>query len=603
LIRVRRQQERFFTPTPWTNDLTEYRSNLAGSPFTVIETPNTNFEGFMPDWNITRFNFDRNIPDDRFERVSVKWVDERANSPPSDSDTWTGKRYIVGIANSTDGNVTAWASVDLFDDNGRLPSQTGILGDLRGRIAECVILDIPAFTVQWRFSDKPTDDQAASPDRRQDSINLWEEGNNAKVMKWDDSGIGDWDTDWIVTTNHAETSGSPWHPVKQLTVVEGATGIPNQAIQARYLWKQKIGLPFFTDPTGSIIADASRGAWMFITFPLPRDDVGGGRGNQYGEDLRFPFVDTFNLTRNHKGNIGWNNGVDSEDLGAISSITFKLKLGLFRTVDDSELILNQANLPMVFWAVDRNDRIYFQEFTQRVNNAWEQHTIPIGPRAPQNLYNSRISELLTFLGHKLPNFDFFLPEREFTGVQFDWRFVKGMGWFYKDSYDEQGLYATSVFTYWQQLSQFLSQGVAQTVQFWFKKFTGQPVGPSTDLIIDHSVIALDELHFDKELYALSSKVRVSDNPRIILERDETQDDYNDATAKSQAIDVRKEFFPQFWFMRARGDVRMKLGQKFEIDGPRVSGGPVELVCSEVKHIIDGDGYFMEVFGIRKFVFT
>jgi hypothetical protein len=256
---------------------------------------------------------------------------------------------------------------------------------------------------------------------------------------------------------------------------------------------------------------------------------------------------------------------------------------------------------MVFWAVDRNDRIYFQEFTQRVNNAWEQHTIPIGPRAPQNLYNSRISELMDFLGHKLPSFDFFLPEREFTGVQFDWRFVKGMGWFYKDSYDEQGLYATSVFSYWEQLTQFLDQAVAQGVQFWFKKLTGQPVEPSTDLIIDHSIIALDELHFDKELYALSSKVRVSDNPRIILERDETQDDYNDATAKSQAIDARKEFFPQFWFMRARGDVRMKLGQRFEIDGPRVSGGPVELVCSEVKHIIDGDGYFMEVFGIRKFV--
>lgn len=591
----------FFTPTPWTSDLTEYQANLAGTPFTVIETPNTSFDGFMADWNITRFNFDRDIPNDRFSRVSVKWVDERRNTPPSDSAVWTGKRYIVGVANSDDGDVTAWNSVALFDDDGRLPDQSGTSGNRRGRIAEAVILDIPAFTVQWRFSDKPTDNQASDPDREQDSVNIWEEGTQAKVLKWDASGIGDWENDWTVLIDHAETSGSPWHPVKELTLEEGATGIPDQAIQARYLWKQKIGLPIFSDPTGSIIADASRGAWMFITFPNPRDDVGGGIGNEYGENRRFPFVDTFNMTRNHKGQVGWNRGEDSEDLGAISSITFKLKLGLFRTTDDSELILNQANFPMVFWAVDRNDRIYFQEFTQRVNNAWEQHTVPIGPRAPQNLYNSRITELMDFLGHKLPNFDFFLPEREFTGVQFDWRFVKGMGWFMKDPYDEQGLYATSIFSYWQQFTQFLDQGVAQGASFWFKKLTGQDVEPSTDLVIDHSTIALDELHFDKELYALSTKTRVTDNPRIILERDETQDDYNDATAKAEAVDARKEFFPQFWFMRARGDVRLKLGETFEIDGPRVSGGPVELVCSEVKHIIDGDGYFMEIFGIRKFV--
>jgi len=279
-----------------------------------------------------------------------------------------------------------------------------------------------------------------------------------------------------------------------------------------------------------------------------------------------------------------------------------MRLALFRTVDDSELTLNQANFNMVFWALDRNDRIYFQEFTQRVNNAWEQHTIPIGPRAPQSLYNSRIDELVPFFGHKLPNFDFFLPEREFTGVQFDWRQVKGMGWFYKDSYDPQGLYATSIFSFWQQLTQFAQQGFAQFVSYWFNRLTGKEAEASTDLVVDHATLGLDELHFDKELYALSSKTAVTTEPRVILERDETQDDYLDATAKSQAIDARKQFFPQFWFMRARGDVRMKLGERFIVTGPRVpSPGSLELVCAEVKHIIDSDGYFMEVFGIRKFV--
>jgi len=594
----------FFSPTPWTSNLTEQKANLAGGPFTTTDA--TDFEGFMPDWNISRFDFDRTIPDDRFQRISVKMVDERSNSPPLNITLWNGKRIIVGVDGSTDGSVTSWNSVPLFDDNGRLPDQSGLSGDLRGRIAEAVIRDIPSFSVQWRFSDKPTDDGGTPPNRRQDMINIFDESGQAKVLVWDDTatgGAGDWQTDWIVGADFAKTTGSPWHPVHEFQLVEGATGIPDQAIQATYLWKQKTGFPIFVDPVnGTGIAPASRGAWLWITFPYPRDAVGGGRGNQYGENRRFPFVDTFNMTRNHKGQVGWNRGVDSEDLGAMSSVTFKLKLGIFKSPDDTELIVGKANIPMVFWALDRNDRIYFQEFTQRVNNAYEQHTIPIGPRAPQSLYTSRIEELATFLGHILPNFDFFLQEREFTGAQFDWRFVKGMGWFMKDGYDEQGLYAAVFDSYLGQIYQSVEQAgfnIAQGIQDILNLTV--TTRTTDNVVTDHTTIALDELHFDKELYALSSKTAVSVEPRVILERDETQDDYNDATAKAQAIDARKQFFPQFWFMRARGDVRLKLGLEFQVTGPRVFNPPLDLVCAEVKHIIDGDGYFMEIFGIRKFV--
>jgi hypothetical protein len=45
---------------------------------------------------------------------------------------------------------------------------------------------------------------------------------------------------------------------------------------------------------------------------------------------------------------------------------------------------------------------------------------------------------------------------------------------------------------------------------------------------------------------------------------------------------------------------MKLGQRFTLEGPRVPNAPLELVCSQVKHRIDTDGYMMEIFGIRKF---
>jgi len=305
----------FFSPSPWTSDLGEQRKNLAGGAFAV---DGDIFQGFMPDWNISRFNFDRAVPNDRFERVSVKLVDERRNTPPGLGDVfWAGKRYIVGVAGSSDGNVSSW--------NAELtPAQSGLSGDLRGRIAEVVVPD-PSISIQnptitnkfFIFSDKPTDDGGAPPNRRQDVVNLFADGSQAKVLVWDDTasgGSGDWIDEWRVDNDFNLTSGSPWHPVRSFSLVEGATGIPNQAIQATYLWKQRIGLPIFSNfADGNQIAPASRGAWLWITFPYPRDD-GINTGNQYGKNRAFPFVDTFNLTRNHLGQIGWNRGVDSEEV-------------------------------------------------------------------------------------------------------------------------------------------------------------------------------------------------------------------------------------------------------------------------------------------------
>jgi len=569
----------FFTATPYTSDLDNVEANLAG-------VPQLGYVGFMPDWNLTRFNFDREIPDDRFERVSVKLVDARANSPPATSTLWTGKRIICGVAGSNNGNMG------------------GAFIGHRGQIAEAEIIEGVATPV-WHFSDSPID-TGSGDTRQQDMVNMWA---TAEVLVWNGTigGIGDWVAQWNlgVVGDPDRSAGSPWHPVKSFELVDGATGIPDQAIEATYNWKNVGIIPPFesTGPNGGAIENkASRGAWLSWLYPFPRVATGSGAiGNAYGLNKAFPFLDTFNLTRNSDGEIGWNRGDKAEDLGAISSISFKLRLGLFKSVDDSDLIDGFANEPMVFWAMDRNDRIFFQEFTQRYNFAWEQHTIPVGPRAPQSLYNSRIDELTSVFGHILPNFDFFLPEREFNGVLFDWRFLKGFGVFMKGSYEAQGLYTGAYDEWFKQLSQATEQTGHNILEFFTNLFEGNAQAPSTNAVTDHAKIAMDELHFDKELYTLSSKSVVT-NGRVILERDESINDYDDGTAKAEAIDARKEFFPQFWFITARGDVRLKLGQKFTISGPRVpGGGSLELVCSQVKHRIDTDGYFMEIFGIKKFV--
>jgi len=576
----------FFTATPYTSNIDDVKANLAGK----ANIPGGGFQGYMADWNITRFNFDREIPDDRFERISFKMIDDRANSPPFPGSTvWTGKRFIVGIAGSTDGQM-----------GGDFVGQ-------RTRIAEAFVDPVSGF-ITYTFSDLPID-TGTGDDRQQDMVNNWED---ATVLAYDDSangGAGDWVRQWDLVTggdvDALKSAGSPFHLVKEFGLVTGATGIIGQAVGATFNWKQLGFIPPFESSSGNggnNLNRSSRGAWLTFMYPMPREVTGNGNiGHLYGADRAFPFLDTFNLTRNADGQVGWNRGKASEGLGSISSVSFKLKLGVFLSVDDSQRLNGFADEPMVFWAIDRNDRIFFQDFTQRVNNAWEAHTIPVGPRAPQSLYNSRIDELVEVFDHILPNFDFFLTQREFNGILFDWRFLKGFGVFMKNSYDAQGLYTGAYDEWTKQVGQAGEQLGHNVLEFFDNLLKGDPQTFSTDSVVDHTKIAMDELHFDKELYATSNDTILTATPRVILERDESIDDYLDAKAKAQAIDARKQFFPQFWFITARGDVRLKLGQKFTITGPRVPNGTLDLVCSQVKHRIDTDGYFMEIVVVRKFV--
>ena len=91
-----------------------------------------------------------------------------------------------------------------------------------------------------------------------------------------------------------------------------------------------------------------------------------------------------------------------------------------------------------------------------------------------------------------------------------------------------------------------------------------------------------------------------------LERLEGESDYNNVLSQAQGVLARRKFFPQRWDVKALGDTRMKLGKSFTITGERVPYNEddeqtMNLVCTRVQHNISGDGYYMEIQGIRKFV--
>ncbi len=277
----------FFTVTPWTSILDNQEANLVGFNNNAVG----GYAGYLIDYNITRFNFDRDVPQNNFERISVKMVDTRLNGPPISSFLWEGKRYIVGMPGSDDGDMV------------------GVFVGHRGQIAEFTGNPLQPITHDWRFSDSPIDTGSGSS-RQQDSVNLID---RALVLVWDGSasgGIGDWVEQWNVNNlggpgvpaDAGKSAGSPFHPVREYRLITGATGIPDQAIEASYTWKTEgSGFQILTEPnpiSGNIRNLASRGAWLSFIFPYPRRSTGAGViGNAYGLDRQFPYLDTFNLTR------------------------------------------------------------------------------------------------------------------------------------------------------------------------------------------------------------------------------------------------------------------------------------------------------------------
>ena len=120
-------------------------------------------------------------------------------------------------------------------------------------------------------------------------------------------------------------------------------------------------------------------------------------------------------------------------------------------------------------------------------------------------------------------------------------------------------------------------------------------------MIRQSTIAIDNLHYVKELVANSDDTRVS-NVRTSIAIVNNEEDYENLKVIARARRTRLTFLPQYWHMRSIGDVRMRVGQKFTVTGDRVPNGTItDLACGEVKHIIDSRGYTMEVTSRRRFL--
>ena len=576
--------------SPWTEEIDAWERNLAGRSNATVTGSADSFVGYACDWNVTRDTYDNTDVTNQYDTINIKMINMFGITNDSSIPTrelYHGYRVTIG------GTPTGQLATDF-----NAGVTAGIYsGTANNRIAE---YDASTSTAVWRFSRVPTTN---------DTIVDY---GNAKIRKWNGSS---WEVVWDI--NHQNGSGAydsrdkptPFHLVGNILRTRGATGIPASAIEWRYRTPSEFESFDFQNHRNN-----SFGVWMNFWFPFPKEDVNGTDktvgylygGNAVTNDLRMCSLNTVNYTLDRKGKkIGWNNGLDSEDLGRITGIAFKLKVGFFNQpyhannhldpkefdslVANSTAVVGMSSIPMIFWAVDIFDRVWYTKFNLRANNQWENVIIPFGELAPQNLHIARWDELTDFLGYRITFNAFTIKEKEYSGIAFNWRFVKGWGMFWSGSYDPQWGFYRNDKDFFKSLYNVLYQLA--------NDLTDDAI--LGDKLIYSSSIAIDELRFVKELIVNSDDVVVSD-PRTTIENKLEEFDYENAKKIALGKKKRLSFFPQTWHVRTHGDVRMRVGERFKVVGNQVPNGEVEMVCAEVTHIINHEGYFMEVVGQRKF---
>jgi len=609
----------FFSYTPWTADFGSMRSSSLFGVEDVQASKNfedAGYQGVVPDWNYIRAIFDRVVTDSRFEipvgKDIQKQVASEADIPQGErhfGNRWYIRQLPFGIFNGHGNQVVEWVGADF---------QSFIFTDGR----------------DFRFSRDPEQGETiidrargiwlAFDSVRNDWIDLWNVIRNgsggsvsptllSQLKSTIDAGfffrrlsLDNIIVQLLFDTNTFgdTTTHSPLHICRDIELVEGSTGVPGQAFEMRYDWSAVEEISGVSIPGADKRNYTSIGAWWFMMFPYPKIQFtevieGSPEQREIGDVYKNPYIDSNNLDRNSKGVRGWNKGLDSEDLGRIQRVSFKARLSLFGSIL-GELVIGYADMPMKFWAVDVFDRVWFSDFKLRRNGEYSLIQLSFGENSQMQLHKARYDELLKIFNIVLDT-SFALQEKEWKGIEFDWRFVKSMGMFYNLGYNPQGLYVANQFPDF--VKNVAEQAFGQAFGLLTSILAPQKEYNATDLLVNNARLAVDELKFEKQAYANSDRSPVSES-RTVLDHLAQEVDYINLNQRARATQGRRQFVEQAWFMQAHGDVRLRFGEKFIARGARVPNpaGEEVLVCKEVKHIIDGDGYMMQITGKRKFVF-
>lgn len=442
-----------------------------------------------------------------------------------------------------------------------------------------------------------------------------------------------WEIIWDLEVN--PDKASCFHPVKSITIVPNRRNL-NKAVKFRFDWNtfeestiQQIlanmiilsnpveqtlrllaqSVADFVGPTGQDLLDflglvdntklltafgigsnanlAGRWCGWSIKAPFPRNATAT---KDVGHFLKKPFLDFENLHRTlDKDTAGWNQAIDTENLGGIKGLAYWVNNTFY---DKRDIPINgMADIPYIHWWRDISDRIVYSETKIPAHDRWQKIKVQAGPKANLQLHDSRIDELFKLFGFTFPD-NFFIAERELTGVKFDWRRVKEFGCFYQGSYDDNFFYKGAQ-------AAFLDNFMEHVTQRFKNASTNLTLGflDQETVVVDHVEYILDDIRFLKDAYVVSSDVPVTDLRQKLIDLP-GQFDYINIKTILDKLKSRFEFHPGINVFDCRGDVRLRAGQFFTVDDS--TSNLVKITPVKVSHIDDVNGYNCQLVAVFKY---
>jgi len=584
--------------SPWTLDIDAWIKNMSGH-----ENPTPPFVGYFHDFNIVRANYDRNDEFDDFEKVSVKDIEDFIDDPAtiSTDELQNGRRWLV--------------------KNG-----VGLWNLQNNRIAQISITidpDTLAEIFTWKFSIPPVNDDMV---------------NDLKLAAVRGFVNGAWQI--IASSTVSPASGTPFHPVTSISIVKNRRNL-DKAIRFSFNWNafdlieiaqtltninllniavgptlQMLGasLEFFFGTTGQELLDfltdelgiptdaqsladvfgtgliqnrAGRWCGWHITAPFSRKATAS---NPVGHFIKNSTIDLENLHSTIDENaIGWNNDIKTENLGGIHGLEHWVRNSFYDAADVP--ISGMANIPYIYWWRDIADRIVYSVVEIPSHNLWQKIKTPAGPKSNLKLHDSRIDELFKIFGFTFPD-NFFIAERELTGVKFDWRRVREFGCFYRGSYDKNFFYKAGQNFYLDSLSEHINEEIQNLAIV-----TGGAIDVEK-LVVDHVDYDLDDIHFIKDAYVLSSDIPVTDLRQKVIDLP-NQFDYINIKSILEKVISRHKFHPGNHTFDCRGDVRLQAGKFFTVNDSSTPT-PIQITPVKVSHIDDSNGYNCQLVAVFKY---
>ena len=293
----------------------------------------------------------------------------------------------------------------------------------------------------------------------------------------------------------------------------------------------------------------------------------------------------------------WNRGNETQNLGNLRGVEW-WQIATFLNASKVAQPIPQpinglADLPFLLCFRDKFDTIVYKEITQRSHARWGKFRVTAGPNAGMKIFDSRIDELFTLLGFTFPD-NFFIEQRELTGVKFDWRRVKEVFCVYKGSYDDNFFYKAGQ-------NAFFDTFIEHATQVFKDLSVAFTAGllDEEEVIVDKAKIAIDDFNLSKDVYISPSDYTKADSRISFVDLPNQTDYVNVKKTILPRLLSRKQFHPEIQITDCIGNVRLRAGQSYTLNDSTVSE-PTKLTPIEVIHIDDGNGYNNQLTSIRKY---